>query len=270
MSSTRIITPQQITHLKRLATKRKKAISGLTHSSALDQLAIEAGFRNWSLLIKATGPGPIMSNRATITRAFEVRVSGWVMNMDSPSRRIKHFWHTYIPTRYEAKHYRSFKRIPENWDVRGSTIENTIVRMERLRMNVAFMDATELLPSKAYVSLFPDHRSDPRLDHFCVWRTTDGNYVVSNEPYRGSDKREGTKRWCEANGWTWVELPKGIGMHNTCSTSCPDSCTVHTALILIGPPKRKADLEMLAARLKLHFQDLNRADVSPGSALQTP
>jgi len=270
MASNRTITPKKIANLKRLATKRKKAEPGLTHSVALDQLAGEIGFSNWSLLMKATGAGPEISNTSPITRAFQVRISGWVTQQGLPGNRIKNFWHAYIPTRFAIKHYESFKRIPRNWDVMRPTIEDTIGRMEQLRMNIAFMDATELLPSKAYASLFPNHRSDPHLDHFCVWRTADGNYVVSNEPYRGSDKRDGCIRWCDANDWSWVELPKGIGMHNTCSTNCPDDCSVHTALILMSPPKRGANLESLASLLKSHFHELNTTDVGPGRRLQTP
>ena len=270
MTSNRTITPQQIAHLKRSATKRKKAEAGLTHSAALDQLASEAGFSNWSLLMRAAGAESAVTIMSAITRSFEVRMSGWVTPQGLPGNRIESFWHIYLPTRYSAKHYEAFKRMPHNWDVMGSTIESTVARLEQVRMNIAFMDATELLPSKAYVSLFPDHRSDPRLDHFCVWRTTDGNYVVSNEPYRGSDKREGCKRWCETNGWSWVELPKGIGMHNTCSMNCPDDCSVHTALILMRPPKRGADLEKLASLLTSHFHELNATDVGPGSKLQAP
>ncbi|HYD81585.1 MAG TPA: hypothetical protein VEC06_17415 [Paucimonas sp.] len=267
MASNRTFTTQEISNLKRLATKRKKADPGLTHSGALDQLATEAGFSNWSMLMKAAGSAtPVIA--AAITRAFEVRVSGWVLQSGAPGRRIQSFWHTYIPTRYESKHYQPCKRVPENWDVKGSSLENTIMRMEQLRMNIAFMDATELRPSKAWSSLFPDHRFVAPLDHQCVWRTADGNYVVSNEPYRGSEKREGAKKWCEANGWTWEELPKGIGMHNTCSKDCPDDCKSHTTLILMSPPKRNANLKQIANCLKTHFHELNKTDISPGSKLQ--
>ncbi|MBC3873483.1 hypothetical protein [Undibacterium flavidum] len=268
MSSNRIHTPQQIAYLKRLANKQKKASPGLKHASALDQLAIEAGFLNWSLLKKASGSNSTINPSLTISRDFKVRISGWVLNQEVGGNRVKEFWHTHIPTRYEAKHYESCKRIPEYWDVRGFSVENTIHRMEQLRMNIAFMDATELLPSKAYASLFPDYRSDARLDHYCVWRTTDNKYVVSNEPYSGSDKYDGTKNWCETNGWTWIELPKGIGMHNTCSMNCPDNCTTHTALILMSPPKRGTDLKRLAELLKSNFHDLNKTDVGPNSKQQ--
>lgn len=253
------LSPLQVENIKRAATKRKRATPELTHSEALDQLATEHGFANWSLLAKATNQVKPSPGRTAIPRNFEVRVSGWVI----PERQVAQFWHVNMPSRYPEKHYRGFRRIPEYWDVKRRSFESTLTAMEQLRMNVAFMDATELLPSKAFVSLFPDFGQDAGLDHHCVWRTADAKYVVSNEPYRGSSKREGTKRWCEANGWSYRELPKSIGMHNTCSAECPDDCTFHTALILMSPPKKGADVDLIADRLIVHFEELNAMAMGP-------
>lgn len=260
MAQNRIsLSPLQVENLKRTATKRKRATPGLTHSEALDQLAIEHGYSNWSLLAKAAQTAAPSTARPAIPRNFKVRVSGWVI----PERLVAQSWHIDMPTRYPEKHYRSFRRIPEYWDVKRSSFENTLTAMEQLRMNVAFMDATELLPSKAFVSLFPDFGRGAGLDHQCVWRTADGKYIVSNEPYRGSTNREATKRWCEANGWTYRELPKSIGMHNTCSANCSDDCTSHTALVLMSPMKKGADVNVIADRLIGHFRELNAIAMGP-------
>lgn len=55
MASNHTLTPLHVENLKRIATRRKRSEPGLTHSAALNQLATEHGFANWSLLAKAAG-----------------------------------------------------------------------------------------------------------------------------------------------------------------------------------------------------------------------
>lgn len=247
------ITPIQFKNLKRIAKKCSRADNSLQHSVALDKLALENGYQNWSQLAKAVNAGCVPLPASLISRPHQVRVSGWVV--PGPDRVSTQFWHSSLPTRHPAAHYAKFKRIPDNWDVRRRTVESVVTGIDQIQKNLAFMDSTELRTSSAYSSLF--YAQDARLDHFCVWRDAENRYVVSNEPYRPSDKREGTKAWCRANGWTFREMPQGIGMHNTCSTNCPADCTEHTVLILMSPPKRGGDLAVVGDALISDFHKLS-------------
>jgi len=53
------LTPNDIAYLRREAKKRKAA--GLTHSAALDELALERGYPNWSMLHQANSAAPTRS-----------------------------------------------------------------------------------------------------------------------------------------------------------------------------------------------------------------
>lgn len=259
------ITPLHFENLKRIAKKRSRADESLLHSVALDELARENGYQNWSQLAKVVNAAHSPLPESLIARLYQVRISGWVV--PGPSRLPTQFWHLSLPTRYPAAHYAKFKRIPENWDVRRGTVESVVIGIDQIQKNLAFIDATELRTSSAYSSLF--HAQDARLDHFCVWRDAENRYVVSNEPYRGSDKREGTKMWCRANGWTFREMPQGIGMHNTCSTACSADCTQHTALILMSPPKRGGDLAVVGDALISNFHQLSSTLIEVPVPLET-
>lgn len=54
MSSYNTSGDPRINSLKREAWKRKKATPGLTQAVALDQVAKEQGFANWSRLVQQT------------------------------------------------------------------------------------------------------------------------------------------------------------------------------------------------------------------------
>lgn len=259
-----VVTPTQFVNLKREAKRRRRASNELSHSAILDQIALESGYANWSLLAKAVNSqSSVQSLKVgqSIDRNFEVRLSGWVWARGL-ERRIEQFWHLKLPTKYPASHYSKCRRIPENWDVIRSSLENTISGIESVQRVLAFMDATDLRPSAAFSSLFPSNTTPVGLDHVCVWRDSSNRYVVTNEPYILSEKVSVTKAWCEANGWTYHQMPRHIGMHNPCSVECSKECGEHTVLILMSPPKRGDDLATITEPLLKNFHLLNSTKIS--------
>lgn len=260
------ITPTQFENLKREAKRRKRASASLSHSAALDEIALEHGYANWSLLAKSINAEPttIVDSRpvALIPRDHVVRVSGWVRSSGS-ERWADQFWHHYLPTKHPASYYTKCRRIPENWDVVKRSAESVVEGLKSVQRVLAFMDATDLRPSTAFNSLFPSDIRHVGLDHFCVWRDSSNRYVVSNEPYGPSAKVEATKRWCEVNGWTYREMPRDVGMHNPCTANCSEGCYEHTVLILMSPPKRGGDLVNVGDALASNFHALNSTKIAP-------
>jgi hypothetical protein len=257
-----VITSIQLQNLRREAKKRSRASENLSHWAALDQIATEHGYANWSLFAKAVNALSKASTPSipSIIREHTIRVSGWVRSKDLV-RRIEHFWHHYLPAKYPAAHYAKFKRIPDNWDVVRDSTESAVVGIEAVQRAIAFMDATDLRTSTALRSLFRETSDTVGLDHFCVWRDHENRYVISNEPYRASDKRLVAKKWCESNGWTYREMPQSIGMHNPCTENCNEDCGAHTALILMSPQKKGADLTAIGDALIKNFHKLNSTKI---------
>lgn len=258
-----VITPTQFENLKREAKKQKRAFPSLTHSAALDELAAKHGYANWSLLAKSVGTSVCITTNPTIPiplREHSLRVSGFVRLRDRPYR-VDRFWHQYLPAKYPAAHYIKSRRIPEDWDVVRTSEESVVHGIESVQRVLAFMDATDLRPSSAFRSLLPSDISPVGLDHFSVWRDGGNRYVISNEPYRSSDKRRINKEWCETNGWSYQEMPQGIGMHNACTPECDIKCGAHTILILMSPPKRGVDLTIIGDALIANFGHLNSTKI---------
>jgi len=64
------LTASQVDKLKRAAKKLARE-EGIPHSRALDRLASERGYKNWSLLQKHAVPNPIPLHRTTYTPVME-------------------------------------------------------------------------------------------------------------------------------------------------------------------------------------------------------
>lgn len=258
-----VITPTKLANLRREAKRRKRVSDSLSHSAALDMLAKEHGYANWSLLarsVKAVSQSPDFSVSTPFVREHMIRVSGWVKSMGK-ERWADHFWHHYLPTKYPASHYQKCRRIPEGWDVIRRSVESVVEGIRTVQRILAFMDATDLKPSMAFSSLFPADTTAVGLDHFLVWRDNSNRYVVTNEPYSPSRKVEMTKAWCDTNGWTYRQMPARVGMHNPCTEQCRADCSGHTVLILMSPPRKGADLKAIGDMLLSNFHALNSTNI---------
>lgn len=261
-------SPTHIANLKRAAKKLKRDKGLDKLSQAQDIIAGDNGFKNWSLLVKASNTFSLSAKSSAPVfdpgslRHFSVRVTAVVRDAPGPSTR---FWHQELPTKYKAAHYEKFRRIPQYWSVTRRDVDSAMYGISLVQREIAFMDATNLIPSRAFSSIFPIHGHGAGLDHFCVWRDQNKGIVVSNEPYAPSDKVAQCKEWCDKNGWAYQVLPRTIGMHNCCMPECKDDCGSHTMLILMSPPKNGGDVGAVAKALLQDFHRFNSTKIESPS-----
>src|ERR1051326_9170364 len=154
------ITISQFEALKREA-KRLKRAAGATHSQALDRVAKDHGFANWSLLAKAV----VAPAAAPLKLPHEVRLSGFLR----PITGASDVFHEYVPSKHPAKHYAGLGHGPYWQDFVGKEESEIRWAIAKLRRGIVFMDATELRPSKAWARVFGRGARTEGFDHTSVW-----------------------------------------------------------------------------------------------------
>jgi hypothetical protein len=117
-------------------------------------------------------------------------------------------------------------------------LERAQFYLERHRNTIQFADLTELSPSQVFVKQMYNTRQRV-WDHVSVWRDSGKNIVGLNEPYDPSNQLSDFPGWCSQHGWRSVLLPKPIGTYYAGKAVC----------FLAAPPKSKADIDAMAARL---------------------
>lgn len=235
------ITISQFKALKRQAKRLKRSTAGLSHSKALDQVAHENGFANWSLLAKAV---QAPQTPAVQRLPHEVRLSGWL----KPARGTPtDVFHEYVPSKHPAKHYSGLRAGPYWQDFVGKEERDVRPAIAKVRRGIAFMDAADLRPSKAWTRVFGHGARLDGFDHTFVWMDVQGCYLVTTEPYIGSGKADAVLAWARKHGWRSELLPRGKGVWNPCTKECAPTCASHTQMIVLAPPKRAADLNAAAA-----------------------
>lgn len=240
------ISQRRFEALKRQAKRLQKSSLDLTHSQALDQIARDVGFNNWSLLAREINSEPQNypageQRRSADTMPHTVVLYGIVWSRDPTSRW---FWREHVGTRYTEDRYTSCPWIPEDWRFRDNREDRIRQRMAKARRALAFMDATGLRPSKAFVRIFKRREIPSGFDHTSIWRTEEQRYIVMTEPYAGT-ARGAVRDWCESEGWACVEMPNGQGVWNPCSPAC-GYCGGHTRMLIMSPPKIGADASLIA------------------------
>lgn len=235
------ISPSKFEILKRQATRAKKS-SGTSHSQALDQIAIEQGFSNWSLLAKS-----VDSNAASI-KPYTLLIDCFIYG--DHDRNIKpSFWTEKIPTLYPEKHYADMGWIRSRLGIRQRSREGFEQSIATSRRAVHFMDATGLKTSRAWTSIFGSN-SPYGLDHTQVWRDENKRIVVSTEPYfAAKEKIEKLTQWCKDNEWQLVRAPKNVGIWNCCKEGCNTDCRSHTNMFLMAPKKNGGDVSKILSAL---------------------
>lgn len=237
------ISPARADALKRQA-RRVKRSENISQSEALDRLALEEGFANWSLLSRAIQkPNLAMQKSGAVVviptvKLHSVILSGSIRNRadkDSPP-----IFHEYLDTRYPASRYVKCSWVPRGWFSSGRepAVREEIVTAIRA---IQFMDATGLRPSNAHARVYG--RSMPvGFDHTKVWLDAENNYVVTTEPYFSDAKYKKAKAWCEANEWSCAPVQRDIGIWNPCRGGCDSDCASHTGMLIVAPPKRGGDV----------------------------
>jgi hypothetical protein len=247
------ITQARFSTLKRDAKRLERRRPELSHAQALDQVAKEHGFVNWSLLAKATesiapsGALPQVQRLESTLPLHSVILQGSIW---SRNPAIREFWEESITTKYPAKRYASFQWTPKDFAFRGTERNKDLVRskMATTKRAIAFMDASGLRTSQAFVRLLGRLRPDG-FDHTSIWRDDLNRYIVTTEPYI-PDLRSGRLGiWCSENGWSYSVLPKGHGIWNPCGEDCTPACTAHTQMVVLTPPKKAGDPSAIVAAL---------------------
>lgn len=231
------ISPSKFEILKRQATRAKKD-SGITHSQALDQIAIQQGYSNWSLLAKS------VEVSIGFERPYTIQIFCSIPSkfIDSVSNR-PNFWVEEIPCLYPPKYYADMRWMPPKLGINGRSTEGVAETIETARRSINFMDSTGLRPSRAWRSIFSG-LEPVGLDHTCVWRDELKNIIVTTEPYSGNqEKISKLTDWCNRNEWQMIRAPNNIGIWNPCTSDCKVDCTSHTNMFVMAPKKNGGNVK---------------------------
>jgi len=233
----------RITHSKFLILKRQasrfKRSSGISHSTALDHIAKEEGFDNWSLLARCVVMPTLKLNSVTLFGCISPKHS---------SGESK-YWSVNIPSIHPEKHYQSMKWMPYRMTAIGGKLDGINERLATARRAIEFMDSTNLVVSQAWTSLI--RGLNPKgFDHTCVWRDTDKNIIITTEPYWGvKEKVTALEDWCKKSQWDYVSAPNDCGIWNPCKKDCPAGCMQHTKLFILAPKKKGGNVNKVLQTL---------------------
>jgi hypothetical protein len=254
-------TPVSPPRLKRLANLLRKEKPDLTHRDALNILALQHGWANYTAYEKAW-----KADRASVRRApgFAVTLSAhWAgtrtWGVEVAQVTLSAPWWTFLTleqrrsvvavSRFRIDGKDRTKLVSSsNFDC----VENAQHYAGKAARAFAFVDALRVVPAKpraAYEWLGVDfsERRCPALDHELEWHDpSTGEYFLTNEPYLDelSRKTQAQQTWLQAQGLQELTLPV-LSIHNP-----PQS-----ALQLIT----RADSPALAARLTERREHLRKA-----------
>lgn len=237
----RTISSSRIEILRRQASRLKKS-AGIEHSQALDQVAVENGFSNWSMLAKA-----VVSSNHQPKHAKPHKIQFYCSILRSPENKEPYFWTEEISCLHPEKHYADMNWIRTNIRARNRDGISEILATARRAIN--FMDATGLKTSRAWSSIFRGN-TPYGLDHTQVWRDENKQIIVTTEPYfAANEKIEKLSKWCKENEWKMLRAPRKIGIWNCCGIGCDASCSTHTNMFILSPKKNGGDAEKVLSAL---------------------
>lgn len=232
--------------LKRKAKRLERERPELTHSQALDLVAQQEGYENWSLLARDVEHHEAATNNH---KAYPYK-----LYLRGVSERSGIGAEARLSTKYPATQYGKHQWI--DWKTRReigqtdftrtaslvcaneSELSRRMVTAQRI---IAFMDATDLRASYDFRGVFGSHVYPGAFDHPCIWKDAEKRYILTIEPYVSAGKP--VQDWCASQGWSYEVLPKGFGIWNPCDASCSPTCIGHTQLIVVAPKLRGGDLQ---------------------------
>lgn len=230
---------------KRKAKRLEHERPVLTHSQALDLIAKQEGYENWSLLVRAAGP----REAATINRKtypYKLYLRGIAEGSGMAEARLstkypatqygKHEWIDWKIVREVGQ--RDFTRTARFDCSSESDLSRRMVTAQRI---IAFMDATDLRASYDFRGVFGSRVYPGAFDHPCIWKDAEKRYILTVEPYVSAGRP--VQDWFASQGWSYEVLPKGFGIWNPCDASCSATCIGHTQLIVVAPKLRGGDLQ---------------------------
>jgi hypothetical protein len=244
------LSNSQFEALKARARRLRRDRRELSQSQALDLIAQERGFQNWSLLARhrVTAETPA-APPAPPKKPYLVQIRAIVRSRELGVRN--NWWDEFVPADFPEAHCQPVSGMPDHFEVVGFEEGPVRRKVAKMRRVIEFMDAARLKPSKAWVRLFgryPEAR--PReMDHNAVWRDTNDRYVVTTEPYGGARTIDGLRAWCEEFNWKFAVAKQGRGMWFPCSPGCAPDCGGHTRMVVMAPPKNGGDPQAIASRI---------------------
>jgi hypothetical protein len=237
----RTISTPRFNILKRQAARLKQD-GGITHSQALNRIAVENGFSNWSMLAKA-----VVSSNSQSKFAKPHKMQFYCSVLRAPENAAPYFWMEEILCLHPEKHYADMNWIRTN--IRARNREGIAETLATARRAINFMDATGLKTSRAWSSIFRGN-TPYGLDHTQVWRDENKRIIITTEPYFASDgKIEKLTKWCKDNEWRLLRAPKNVGIWNCCKASCDVGCSTHTNMFILSPKKNGGDVEKVLSAL---------------------
>lgn len=239
-----VISPARFSALKRQAKRVSRATPRLTHAQALDQVARDTGFLNWSRLAQAVNlrlptKDVWKGSNASSSKSHCITLFGQVFHTDVSRRK---YWQEEVATSHPKERYRGCRRLPIDLTFRGRDEDGVKKEIATAKRTIAFMDSADLRPSRAWVSLFKQLTIPTGFDHTIVWRTADSSYVVTTEPYPNTGNLPLITEWCNTMGWKFMILPRHLGLWNPCRVDCPADCKAHTHTVIMTPSKRGSDI----------------------------
>lgn len=244
----RIISQGFVDSLKRRAKRLERERPELTHSQALDLVAQQEGYENWSLLARDV-------EQSAGTRRVSEQYP-YILHLCGIALDTKRELTTRLRSKHPAAHYEKQKGI--YWELQGgrgqSKHEATLVMTDRGERNlrhrlalaqriVSFMDATDLRASRATRAVYGSYSIPTAFDHDFLWKDAAGRYIVTAEPNMRWGHPDELRSLCDSNEWQYELLPKGYGIEYPCDTSCTPECVSHTRMFVITPKRRGGDLQ---------------------------
>jgi len=147
-----------------------------------------------------------------------------------------------FPVRFTVRRYEQSPWVPENLSALERYDHEITARQtsSRIRRVIAFMDHTELLPSRRLFQLFPLGRGLPGYaDHTLLWRDAEQRWLMTTEPYGMPEHLTAPE------GWQVRAMPPTFGLWKA---PLPDG-TAETACLWLTPVHGGVDLAALAGRL---------------------
>lgn len=259
------MTPKQehalANHLRNEARKLRKLDAALTQTSALDYVATRHGYANWrhftnSLPDLATPQFTVTLQtiwRDPITRQY------FSESIDvAISKPLKELFPKVADVRQligdcTVLYDESAIRLPAYFARSNETAQGYVRgKLNKSARLISFVSATGLIRSSAWSK--PMHgftkalgrRNPSCFDHTKMWRTTDGKYVITTEPYfpRMQEDLPKLQQQAELAGYH-VAVADWLGIHNP-DLNHPSS---GTRLVLISHKSKGPDLSALTRQL---------------------
>lgn len=236
----RTVSSARFEILKRQASRLKKDF-GITHSQALDRVAIENGYSNWSRLAKS------VDSKVIPSKPHQIQIFCSILR--EPGNTEPFFWWEEVHCLYPARHYADM-----GWmrlrGIRHRSREGVAQILATTRRAIHFMDETGLRTSRAWTSLFKEGATPSGFDHTNVWRDENKRIIITTEPYfADTGKIEKLTEWCKANDWQLVRTPRDVGIWNPCDVKCSADCSSHTNMFILAPKKNGGDVESVLSML---------------------